>query len=208
MKAPWLLAGIVAVIAGAGAIGGFVWWRGVEERHAESQGALEEAREFLEAAKGAESRSQAQALLTQVLQDARKAAQTWDRNAFEGALLEGEALLLLTKYSAAVEILERAVAERPEESRALALAARAHHESFRLAKRDADYAAALQLYERAAERGAAAPALLGAAEIAEEAGQRDLADRYVERLAGEAPGSEELRRARALQSGREGTGRK
>jgi Tfp pilus assembly protein PilF len=71
-----------------------------------------------------------------------------------------------------------------------------------LAKRDSDLAAAFQLYERAADLGAPPRALLAAAQLAEGASQRDLADKYIERLKTSAPGSPEAEAARALQEAR------
>jgi len=202
MNGRLILAGSVALLAAGGAVGAFVLWRQSSDTHDQSNEELQSAREYMDSARSTTDRAKIQSYLTEARAHANKAGQLWEKNIYEAMLIDGEALIRLTKYSSAVEVLERALALHPDDAKAAELAAGAHHQSFLLAKRDSDLAAAFQLYEKAADLGAPPRVLLAAAQLAESANQQELADKYIDRLQAAAPNAPEVDSARALREAR------
>jgi tetratricopeptide (TPR) repeat protein len=203
MKAQHLAVAAAALVTFGAVIGGFLWWKSEKETQDEAQAALDSAREALESAKTAESKAKIPGLLSSAAEQARAARRLRPALSLDATLIEGEALIRATKFTAAVELLEDLVAAHPDDARAADLAAQAHHQSYLLAKRSQDFAAALQLYEKADSLGAPAGSLFAAAQLCEAAGQFELADKYIDTLqskhsgSGEADAGKQMKAARA-----------
>lgn len=202
MQRTWILGAGSAVLGAAIALALFVWFQTAEEREREAADALAQAREALEAASGERHPARASGLLTQALTDARRAAAVSPTRRLEAGLLEGEALIRLTKYTAAIETLESLVAAFPQDAAAAELAAEAHRHAYLLAKRDRDFAAAIELYERAAQLGPRPSALAAAAVLAESVGHTEWTDRYFATLEERFPNSDECAAVKALRAAR------
>jgi tetratricopeptide (TPR) repeat protein len=204
MKRPWVVGLAAALLGAGGAAAGFLWYQDWHESSTATEDELTLARDCLTSAKTDSNATSASGLLTQALAHARKAASLSGGQTLDTGLIEGEALILLTKYSTAVEVLEALVAAHPESAAAAELAADAHRESYRIAKRELDFSAAMQLYEKAVDLGAPPSALVSAARFAESTGHHEWTDRILESLEGKFPSSDELTVVKGLKAERAG----
>ncbi|MFN0205409.1 MAG: hypothetical protein ACKVS6_03745 [Planctomycetota bacterium] len=168
----------------------------------ESNIELEEAKRLLEDARSMGDWSRARNILATVQTHASKAAATWEGNAIDAWIVEGEALLRMTKFREAGVMLEKALTRRPDDAHIIGLAAEASFHLYMISRRAADFDAAFSLMERAVGSNPARDLLLKAAILCNTRGQFERADQYISQLESSAPDSVEAAEARGLKAAR------
>jgi tetratricopeptide (TPR) repeat protein len=193
---------IVILLAGGAAIaaatGGIVYLVKEARLRDESRAELEEAKRLLEDARSMGDWSRARNMLSSVQSHATVAARLNPANAVEAAVVEGEALLRMTKYRDALAVLDGALAARPEDLQVVSLSAETAFYLYNSGRRQVDYDRAFLLLDRAVTLGAGTDIVLKAAKLTNLGGQYDRADQYISKIEAAAPDSVEAAEARGL----------
>lgn len=202
-KSTLILAGSILVAVAAAAAGGIYTMKQLDLRSASAE-KLKEAREALESARSTGNWNQSRNLVVQARSLAAEAANLWKSNATDAAVVEGEALLRMTKYRDAIQVLERAMMQQKDDAQIEALAAESYHQAFLTGRKESDFGRASNLYDSALEHGGGVDVLLNAGKLHESLSHHEDADHYFNKIESSAPDSREAQEVRNLKIQRGG----